>query len=79
MGFEDDTIMSFGGKMFHYLPPEELIKEAQLRKRQQEAVKREDVQTFMSDQELDNLYVHLDDAVVDNDDAFMDMLERVLE
>lgn len=74
-----DTILSFGGKSFHYLDPQEMMKEAELRKRQEEACKRDDMQSFMNNLELDNLYSQLDDELVDDDKNFMDMLERVLE
>lgn len=76
---EQDVVMSFGGKRFHYLDPQEMMQEALLRKKQQDACKRDDMQSFMTNLELDNLYNELDDEVVDNDDAFMDMLERVIE
>jgi hypothetical protein len=75
---EQDVVMSFGGKRFHYLDPQEM-REAVLRKNQQDACKRDDMQAFMTNLELDNLYGQLDDEIVDNDDAFMDMLERVIE
>lgn len=71
--------ISLFGKTFHYLDPREMMKEAELRKRQYEACQRDDMQAFMSNLELDNLYSELDDDNVDNDDAFMDMLERVIE
>lgn len=70
---EIDTVMSFGGKCFHYLDTRALTEEASLRKKQEE-----DMQNFMSTMELDNLYSGLDDATMDNDDAFMTMLERVV-
>ena len=76
---EQDVVLSFGGKSFHYLDPQEMMKEAVLRKKQQEACRRDDMQAFMTNLELDNLYGQLDDELVDNDDAFMDMLERVIE
>ena len=76
---EQDVVLSFGGKRFHYLDPQEMMKEAVLRKKQQEACKRDDMRAFMTNLELDNLYGQLDDEVVDNDDAFMEMLERVIE
>jgi hypothetical protein len=76
---EQDVVMSFGGKRFHYLDPQEMMKEALLRKKQQEACQRDDMQSFMTNLELDGLYNELYDEVVDNDDAFMDMLERVIE
>lgn len=76
---ERDIVLSFGGKSFHYLDPQEMMKEAVLRKKQQEACKRDDMQAFMTNLELDNLYGQLDDELVDNDDSFMDMLERVIE
>ena len=71
--------ISLFGKTFHYLDPREMMKEAQLRNRQYEACQRDDMQAFVSNLELDNLYSELDDDNVDNDDAFMDMLERVIE
>ena len=67
---EQDIVLSFGGKSFHYLDPQEMMKEAMLRKRQQEACKRDDMQAFMTNLELDNLYGQLDDELVDNDDSF---------
>ena len=70
---EIDTVMSFGGKCFHYLDPRALTIGAHLRKKQDD-----DMQNFMSTLELDNLYSGLDDATMDNDDAFMTMLERVV-
>jgi hypothetical protein len=76
---EKDMVMSFGGKVFHYLDPQEMMQEAMLRKKQQDACQRNDMQSFMSNLELDNLYSQIDDEAVDNDDAFMDMLERVIE
>ena len=71
---EIDTVLTFGGKSFHYLDPLALTKGNELRKKQQDT----GMQTFMSTLELDNLYSGLDDATMDNDDAFMAMLERVV-
>lgn len=56
-----------------------MVKEAELRKKQHDACKKNDMKAFMSNLELDSLYAELDDEIVDNDDAFMDMLERVIE
>ncbi|CAB9526850.1 Heat stress transcription factor [Seminavis robusta] len=83
---EQDVVMSFGGKQFHYLDPKEMTKEAEMRKKQVAACKqvdtppkRDDLQAFMSNLELDSLYAEIDDDHMENDDAFMDMLERVIE
>jgi len=37
------------------------------------------MQSFMSNLELDNLYVQLDDDMVDDYQNFMEMLEQVIE
>lgn len=76
---ERDVIMSFGGKQFHYLDPKEMAREAELRKKQVDACQRDDMQAFMTNLELDNLYSEIDDERMDDDGAFMDMLERVIE
>jgi hypothetical protein len=76
---ERDVIMSFGGKQFHYLDPKEMAKEAETRKKQVDACQRDDMQAFMTNLELDNLYSEIDDEKMDDDHAFMDMLERVIE
>jgi hypothetical protein len=76
---EQDIVMSFEGKHFHYLDPMEMMNEAQLRKRQVEACQRNDMEGFMINLELDNLYSEIDEEAMDSDDAFMEMLERIIE
>ena len=70
---EMDTVLSFGGKSFHYLDPREVNLAAHLRKKQEN-----DIHNFMNNLELDNLFSGLDDENMDNDDKFMTMLERVV-
>jgi HSF-type DNA-binding len=78
-GNEHDKMMSFGGKRFYYLDPMEIMKEAQLRTRQIEACRRNDMEAFMTSLELDSLYSEIDEEAMDSDDTFMDMLERIIE
>jgi hypothetical protein len=78
-GNEHDKMMSFGGKRFYYLDPMEIMKEAQLRTRQIEACRRNDMEVFMTSLELDSLYSEIDEEAMDSDDTFMDMLERIIE
>jgi len=70
---EMDTVLSFGGKSFHYLDPREVNLAAHLRKKQEN-----DIHNFMNNLELDNLFSGLDDENMANDDKFMTMLERVV-
>jgi hypothetical protein len=76
---ERDIVLSFGGKRFHYLDPMEMVKEAQLRTKQIEACQRNDMEAFMTNLELDNLYSEIDEEAMDSDDTFLDMLERIVE
>ena len=76
---EGDVVLSFGGKRFHYLDPFEMMQEAQLRKKQYEACQQDDMQAFVSNLQLDSLCGHLDDQIMDDDESFIAMLERVIE
>jgi len=77
--------ISLFGKTFHYLDPRDMAQEAEVRKQQVEACQKQQQmrfpsqEAFMSNLELDNLYSEIDNDRMDNDDAFMDMLERVIE
>lgn len=77
--YDDDIVMSFGGKRFHYLDPFELVREAQLRTKQYQACQRDDMQDFVSSLHLDNFYDDLEDQIMDDDDAFINMLQRIIE
>lgn len=76
---DEDVVVSFGGKRFHYLDPFEMMQEAQLRKKQYQACQEDDMQAFVSNLQLDSLCANMDDQTMDDDVAFISILEKIVE